>query len=83
MYLWIMDKNELMGLETLVHSTGWKTLTKLWEEEIDTLTESLCNSENNTMEIVRKLRAERTARIKLIELPTLTLQEFKTEEGQY
>lgn len=76
-----MDKNELMGLETLVHSTGWKTLTKLWEEEIDTLTESLCNSENNTMEIVRKLRAERTARIKLIELPTLTLQEFKTEEG--
>ena len=78
-----MDKNELMGLETLVHSTGWKTLTKLWEEEIDTLTESLCNSENDTMEIVRKLRAERTARIKLIELPTLTLQEFKTEEGQY
>lgn len=74
-----MDKAQLKSLEVLLYSEGWKTLTKLMEEQIEEKTEELCNVKNDTMEIVNRLRAERAARKELIELPALTLEQFKTD----
>lgn len=74
-----MDKAQLKSLEVLFYSEGWKTLTKLMEEQIEEKTEELCNVKNDTMEIVNRLRAERAARKELIELPALTLEQFKTD----
>lgn len=72
-----MTENEAKSLEVLVYSPGWKVLKDLMEEQIESLTERICDPNTSVDETI-KLRAERVAAKRLIEQPVLTIKEFET-----